>query len=55
MYKRIYSTAMRGNVKPLTVQFPVKPLEDTVRGVKIGDIPNASVTINAETGRLIYR
>jgi hypothetical protein len=55
MYKRIYNTAMRGNVKPLTVQFPTKPLEDTVRGVKIGDIPNASVTINAETGRLSYR
>lgn len=55
MYKRIYSTAMRGSVKPLTVQFPVKPLDDTVRGVKIGDIPNASVTINAETGRLSYR
>jgi hypothetical protein len=55
MYKRIYSTAMRGSVKPLTVQFPVKPLDDTVRGVKIGDIPNASVTIIPETGRLSYR
>jgi hypothetical protein len=55
MYKRIYSTAMRGNVKPLTVQFPAKPLDDAVRGVRIGDIPNASVTINPETGRLSYR
>ncbi|HYK02002.1 MAG TPA: hypothetical protein VE974_09610 [Thermoanaerobaculia bacterium] len=55
MYKRIYSTAMRGSVTPLTVHFPPKPLEDTVRGVKIGDIPDASVTINAETGRLSYR
>jgi hypothetical protein len=55
MYKRIYSTAMRGNVKPLTVHFPAKPLDDTVRGVKIGDIPDASITINAETGRLSYR
>lgn len=55
MYKRIYSTAMRGTVKPLTVQFPPKPLDDTVRGVKIGDIPEASVTIIPETGRLSYR
>ncbi len=55
MYKRLYSTAMRGNVKPLTVQFPAKPLDDTVRGVKIGDIPEASVTIVPETGRLNYR
>jgi len=55
MYKRIYSTAMRGTVKPLTVHYPAKPLDDTVRGVKIGDIPDASVTVNAETGRLSYR
>jgi hypothetical protein len=55
MYKRIYSTALRGTVKPLTVQFPAKPLDDTVRGVRIGDIPEASVTIVPETGRLSYR
>jgi len=55
MYKRVYSTAMRGNVKPLTFHYPAKPLDDTVRGVKIGDIPNASVTIDPKTGRLSYR
>jgi hypothetical protein len=55
MYKRVYSTAMRGSVKPLTFHYPAKPLEDTVRGVKIGDIPNASVTIDPRTGRLSYR
>ncbi|HEX8616668.1 MAG TPA: hypothetical protein VF911_03685, partial [Thermoanaerobaculia bacterium] len=54
-YKRIYTTAMRGSVKPLTVQFPPKPLDDTVRGVKIGDIPEWSVMIDAKTGRLRYR
>lgn len=55
MYKRVYSTAMRGNVKPLTFHYPAKPLDDSVRGVKIGDIPNASVTIDPKTGRLLYR
>lgn len=55
MYKRIYSTAMRGSVKPLAVHYPPKPLDDTVRGVRIGDIPEASVTIIPETGRLAYR
>ncbi|HEX8251675.1 MAG TPA: hypothetical protein VF846_00900 [Thermoanaerobaculia bacterium] len=55
MYKRIYRTARQATVKPLTVHYPAKPLDDVVRGVKVGDIPDASVTVNATTGRLGYR
>lgn len=55
MYKRIYRTARQATVKPLTVHYPAKPLDDVVRGVKVGDIPDAAVTVNATTGRLAYR
>jgi hypothetical protein len=55
MYKRIYRTAHEAAQKPLTVQFPVKPLDDAVRGIKIGDLPNAAITVNARTGRLEHR
>ena len=54
-YKRIYSHAARTRVKPLTVHYPWKELEDPVRGVRIGNIPNASITIDARTGQLVYR
>jgi hypothetical protein len=55
MYKRIYRTAAQATRKPLTVHFPTKPLDDAVRGIKVGDIPNAAVIVNAKTGRLEYR
>ena len=55
MYKRIYRTAAQAAVKPLTVHYPPKPLEDTVRGVRVGDLPDASVIVDAKTGRLTYR
>jgi hypothetical protein len=55
MYKRIYRTAAKSSVKPLTVHFPAKPLDDVVRGIKIGDLPDAPVTVDAKTGRLSYR
>ncbi|HYO75629.1 MAG TPA: hypothetical protein VE010_04135, partial [Thermoanaerobaculia bacterium] len=55
MYKRIYRTARQATVKPLTVHYPAKPLDDVVRRVKVGDIPDAAVTVNATTGRLAYR
>lgn len=38
-YATIYARA------PITVHYPAKPLDDTVRGVKIGDIPTAPLQI----------
>jgi hypothetical protein len=38
-YARIYARA------PIAVHYPAKPLDDTVRGVKIGDIPTAPLQI----------
>ncbi|HYC58404.1 MAG TPA: hypothetical protein VEK79_02450 [Thermoanaerobaculia bacterium] len=55
MYKRIYRVAARTSPKPLTVHFPWKPLDDTVRGIRIGDIPDAAMVVNATTGRLERR
>ncbi|MDQ3282847.1 MAG: hypothetical protein M3Q69_15705 [Acidobacteriota bacterium] len=55
MYKRIYRTAAQSPVKPLRVHYPAKPLEDTVRGVKIGDDPAAPVVVEAASGRLVYK
>jgi hypothetical protein len=53
-YKRIYRTAAQASQKPLIVHLPVKPLDDVVRGIKIGDFPTATVIVNAKTGRLEY-
>jgi hypothetical protein len=54
-YRRIYRTAAETAAKPLLVHFPVKPLEDGVRGVRIGDFPAAPMVVNPKTGRLQYR
>jgi hypothetical protein len=54
MYKRLYRTAAQATEKPLVVHFPVKPLDDTVRGLKIGDFPAATMIIDAKTGRIEY-
>lgn len=54
MYNRLYRTAAQATQKPLIVHFPVKPLDDTVRGVRIGDFPTATMSINARKGRLEY-
>jgi hypothetical protein len=54
MYKRIYRTAREAKSKPLTVHYPAKPLDDKVRGIRIGEIPNANVRVDAKTGRLIF-
>ena len=54
MYRRIYRTAAEAPRKPLIVHSPVKPLDDTVRGIRIGDFPAAPVIVNAKTGRLEY-
>lgn len=52
MYKRIYRVAARTSAKPLTVNFSWKPLDDTVRGIKIGDIPDAPLAVDVKTGRV---
>ena len=51
MYRRIYRVAARTADKPLTVHFAWKPLDDSVRGIRIGDIPNATLTVNPKSGR----
>jgi hypothetical protein len=53
-YRRIYRTAQESAVKPLTVDYPTKPLDDTVRGIRIGDTPGAAVTIDPKSGRLRF-
>jgi hypothetical protein len=54
MYKRLYRTAAQATQKPLIVHYPSKPLDDTVRGIKVGDFPTATMSINARSGRLEY-
>jgi hypothetical protein len=53
-YRRIYRTAAEATQKPLVVHLPAKPLNDTVRGIQIGDFPAAPVRVNEKTGRLEY-
>jgi hypothetical protein len=55
VYRRIYRTASEAKLKPLKVHFPAKPLADKVRGIDIGDIPDAKVVIDSRRGRLVYR
>jgi len=54
MYRRIYRTAREAPTKPLLVHYPPKLLDDTVRGIKVGDIPEAPVRVDAKTGRLVF-
>jgi hypothetical protein len=54
MYKRLYRTAAQATQKPLIVHYPSKPLDDTVRGIKVGDFPTATMSINARSARLEY-
>lgn len=53
LYKKIYRTARETPEKPLTVYYPVKPLEDRVRGIRVGDFQDAPWRIDAKRGRLI--
>lgn len=55
MYKRLYRTAEQATQKPLIVHYPEKPLDDTVRGIKVGDYPTATMKVNARNGRFEYR
>lgn len=54
-YLRIYETAATASVKPLRVYYPPKPLHDVVRGIEIGDLPEAGVRIDARSGALEAR
>ncbi len=55
VYKRIYRTAAETTAKPLLVHFPAKPLADKVRGVDVGDHPEAKVVVDVRNGRLLFR
>lgn len=55
LYKRIYRVARQTPQKPLLVHFPGKSLDDTVRGIRIGDIPDARFVVNVKNGRLETR
>jgi len=46
LYVQIYRAA------PTTIHYPGKPLDDRVRGLRIGDIPDAPLTINTKRARL---
>jgi hypothetical protein len=50
-YASIYRMAAT-SAEPITVHYPPKPLEDTVRGVRIGDHPGAGLHIDPKTGAL---
>ena len=52
-YKQIYKEARRTEVKPLRVHYPMKPLADPVRGIEIGDLPDAQVKMDPASGRLV--
>jgi hypothetical protein len=55
-YKRLYRTARDHPSKPLVVHFPTKPLDDIVRGIKIGDFPRDAIyALDDKTGRLRSR
>jgi hypothetical protein len=54
-YARIYRTAADATVRPLRVHYPTKPLDDQVRGVVVGDLPDAPVVIDPKSGRLEFR
>jgi Glycosyltransferase family 87 len=54
-YARVYRTARESAQKPLRVHYPEKPLHDPVRGIEIGDYPDAPVRIEPRTGKLLFK
>jgi hypothetical protein len=54
VYKRIYRVAKENRDKPLKVHYPEKPLHDPIRGIEIGDLPEAKVRVDTENGKLVY-
>jgi hypothetical protein len=55
VYRRIYRTAATSTARPLFVHFPVKPLADKVRGIDVGDHPDAKVVIDPRARQLMFR
>lgn len=51
-YAHIYRLGANA-AEPITVHYPPKPLEDAVRGVRIGDYPDAGLHIDAKSGELL--
>jgi hypothetical protein len=51
-YREIYTRAAASNDAPLKVHYPPKPLNDTVRGIVIGDMPDAEIEIDPRSGDL---
>lgn len=57
VYKRVYRTAAEAKVRPLRVLLPIaptKPLDDTVRGIRIGVFPDANVRIDPRNAVLDF-
>ena len=51
-YQHIYKMARRAETKPLRVHYPMKPLSDPVRGIEIGEFPDARVILDPASGKL---
>ena len=54
-YREIYRHAARSTARPVRIHFPMKPLSDPVRGLEIGDLPDASLVLDPASGRLLPR
>lgn len=50
-YQRLYNLASESNL-PLIIDFPEKPLEDAVRGISVGDFPDAPIRMDPLNGHL---
>jgi hypothetical protein len=58
VYKRVYRIASEAHGKPLRVLLPTeptKPLDDTVRGIRVGILPDANIRIDPRNGTIDYR
>jgi hypothetical protein len=53
-YRDVYRHAARAQ-RPTRIYFPMKPLNDPHRDLEIGDLPDARLALDPETGRLIPR
>lgn len=52
VYREIYAAASTSSIRPTTVNYPTKPLDDTVRGIRVGDLPDAMIEIDARAGKV---
>jgi hypothetical protein len=58
LYKRVYRIASEAKEKPLRVLLPIettKDLNDTVRGVRVGIMPDAQIRIEPRSATIDYR